>query len=247
MAQIAPKRPIIQTEGLVKAFGLLPVLKGINIDIPHGQSVALLGPNGSGKSTLLSLLAGLSRPTAGQVMVGGWELPDEAMAVRAQIGMVGHKPLVYETLTAYENLYFFGKLYHLPDDTLEARIQDLLNQVGLRKRIQSVVRTFSRGMQQRLSIARALLHDPKILLFDEPYTGLDQQAGTTLGDLLNNAREEGRTLVMTTHQLNHVPQLADRVLIISRGKVAYDRPTAGMTVAQLTQDYVDITGNVTAR
>lgn len=247
MVETAPKRPIIQTEGLIKAFGLLPVLKGINLDIPHGQSVALLGANGSGKSTLLNLLAGLSRPTRGQVIVGGWELPDESMAVRAQIGMVSHKTLVYGTLTAYENLRFFGKLYNLPDDALDARIHDLLSQVGLGKRVQSLVRTFSRGMQQRLSIARALLHDPQILLFDEPYTGLDQQAGTTLDSLLDTARSDGRTLVMTTHQLNRVPHHADRALIISRGKIAYDRPTVGMTATQLTQEYADITGKVTAR
>ena len=245
--QIAPKRPIIQTEALVKAFGLLPVLRNISIDIAHGQFVALLGPNGSGKSTLLSLLAGLSRPTAGRVIIGGWELPDEAIQIRHQIGMVSHKALLYENLTAYENLKFFSQLYNLPQDNLDDHIKSLLDKVGLSRRSNSLARTFSRGMQQRLSIARALLHNPQILLFDEPYTGLDQQAGTTLDELFAEAMSGGRTIIMATHQLERAVNLADRVIIISKGKVGYDSPTAGLTPSQLTTDYADITGTITSR
>lgn len=243
----ASRRPMIETQGLVKAYGLLPVLRQLNLEIPRGQAVALLGPNGSGKSTLLRLLAGLSRPTAGRILVGGWELPQESLAVRAQIGLVAHKPLLYDTLTAHENLRFFGQLYHLPDDTLDARIAALLDQVGLSKRAHDLARTFSRGMQQRLSIARALLHNPHVLLFDEPHTGLDQEAAATLDDLLNAARAAGHTLVMATHQFDRVPHLADRVIIIARGRLVYDAPCAGLTAAYLTDEYTRVTGAVSAR
>src|SRR5688572_20274933 len=145
---------LIETQGLVKAYGILPVLRQLSLGIERGEFVALLGPNGSGKSTLLRLLSGLSKATSGLIRIGGWQLPQEAAAVRAQIGMVSHKPLLYENLTARENLQFFARLYNLPTNEMENRITDLLAQVGLSKRGHDMVRTFSRGMQQRLSIAR---------------------------------------------------------------------------------------------
>lgn len=245
---MSDNQTIIETDSLVKAFGLLPVLRGVQLEISRGQFVALLGPNGSGKSTLLRLLAGLSKPTAGHVRIGGWELPDEAMQVRAQIGMVSHKPLLYGELTAYENLDFFAGMYNLPGgEERDERIMNLLERVGLKKRTYDLARTFSRGMQQRLSIARALLHNPDVLLFDEPYTGLDQQAGGTLDSLLETAREGGRTIVMATHQLERAARLSDRVVIISRGKVAHDGITAGMDGMTLAATYAEVTGEVSAR
>ncbi len=183
---------LIDIQGLVKAYDLLPVLRKLDLDIERGEFVALLGANGSGKSTLLRLLCGLSKSTAGVIRVGGWELPGETHAVRAQIGLVSHKPLLYENLSARENLAFFAHLYNLPTAQIEGRMNDLLQQVGLSKRGDDLVRTFSRGMQQRLSIARALLHNPDILLLDEPYTGLDQDASATLDTLLSG-RARGRT------------------------------------------------------
>ena len=244
---IADTHPIIEVQALIKAFGLMPVLRGINLDIPRGQCVALLGPNGSGKSTLLRLLTGLSKPTSGMVKIGGWELPHEGMAVRAQIGMVSHKPLLYGDLTAYENLRFFAGLYDLDGEAMDTRIHSLLDQVGLKKRRNDLARNFSRGMQQRLSIARALLHDPDVLIFDEPYTGLDQQAGATLDTLLTTARDGGRTIVMATHQLDRAARLSDRAIILSRGKIAYDGITAGLAPSQLARDYAEVTGEVVAR
>src|SRR5450432_2645888 len=145
---------IIETHALVKAYGLQPVLRKLDLSVERGEFVALLGPNGSGKSTLLRLLAGLSKPTSGTIRVGGWELPREAAAVRAQIGMVSHHALLYENLTARENLLFFCRLYNL--DNQEERIRQGLARVGLTKRGADLVRTYSRGMLQRLSIARAL-------------------------------------------------------------------------------------------
>ncbi|NWG17761.1 MAG: heme ABC exporter ATP-binding protein CcmA [Chloroflexi bacterium] len=238
---------LIETRALVKAYGLLPVLRKLDLGITRGEFVALLGPNGSGKSTLLRLLAGLSKPTAGQITIGGWTLPDEAAAVRAQIGMVSHKVLLYENLSAHENLRFFARLYNLPPAGVDARIAELLEQVGLSRRAADPVRTFSRGMQQRLSIARALLHDPDILLLDEPYTGLDVDASSVLDGLLRDAHAGGRTILMTTHQLDSAAALAGRVVILSRGGIGYDAPTAGLDGARLSAIYTETTSMVSAR
>lgn len=244
---MSDKKSIIEVKGLTKVYGLLPVLKSLDLTITQGEFVALLGPNGSGKSTLLRLLSGLSKPTQGLIHIGGWQIPQEAMAVRAQIGMVSHKPLLYENLTASENLHFFAKLYNISHDERDKRITDLLRQVGLHRRSTSLVRTFSRGMQQRLSIARALLNNPDVLFFDEPYTGLDQDAGEMLHDLLKNAHSEDRTIIMTTHQLHHAKLLASRAIILSRGKVAYDSGTNGLDSIDLTSIYAQTTGAASTR
>jgi heme ABC exporter ATP-binding subunit CcmA len=238
---------LIETRSLVKAFDLLVVLRKLELQIERGEFVALLGPNGSGKSTLLRLLSGLSKPTSGAIFVGGWELPREAAAVRAQIGMVSHRALLYENLTARENLQFFARLYNLPLQDIDSRIRFLLERVGLAKRGDSLVRTFSRGMQQRLSIARALLHDPAVLLMDEPYTGLDQDAAQVLDGLLTQAYTEGRTIVMTTHDLERAARLANRVMILSRGSIGYDAPASALNGQQLATHYTEITSQATAR
>lgn len=241
------ERTIIEVQGLTKIYGLLPVLKSLDLTITHGEYIALLGPNGSGKSTLLRLLSGLSKPTQGTIRIGGWEIPKEAMEVRAQIGMVSHKPLLYENLTAHENLNFFAKLYNIPAPERETRINNLLAQVGLKKRATSLVRTFSRGMQQRLSIARALLNEPDVLFFDEPYTGLDQDAGDMLDGLLKTAHGKNRTVVMTTHQLHRASNLASRAVILSRGKIAYDKHIIGLSSTDLTAIYTQATGVASTR
>ena len=234
---------IIETRALVKAYGLLPVLRKIDIGVERGEFVALLGPNGSGKSTLLRLLCGLSKPTAGSITVGGWDVPEEIAAVRAQIGLVSHKPLLYENLTARENLRFFARLYDLDD--IDGRIARGLERVGLVKRGHDLVRTYSRGMLQRLSIARALIHDPDVLLLDEPHTGLDQDASATLDRLLLDAYAEGRTIVMTTHELDRAQRIAGRCLILSRGSLMLD---ASMhEIANLPARYTEVTGMSTAR
>jgi heme ABC exporter ATP-binding subunit CcmA len=232
---------LIQTHELVKAFGLMPVLRKLDLGIERGESVALLGPNGSGKSTLLRLLCGLSKPTSGRISVGGWELPREAAAVRAQIGMVSHKPLLYENLNARENLRFFARLYNLPVAEREKRIDQLLERVGLAMRAGDLIRTYSRGMQQRLSIARALLHDPEVLLFDEPYTGLDQVASAMLDEIALETRANGRTLIMATHELDRAVRLASRAIILSRGVVAFDASTVGLDTAALAAKYAEVT------
>lgn len=239
--------PIIECQAIVKAFGMLPVLRKLDLTVERGEFVVLLGPNGSGKSTLLRLLSGLSKPTSGTIRVGGWQLPREIAAVRAQIGMVSHRALLYENLTARENLEFFAGLYNVPRAERDARISQMLERVGLAKRANDLIRTFSRGMLQRASIARALLHQPHVLLMDEPYTGLDQDASAVLDGLMQDAHKDGHTIVMTTHELDRAARLPQRVLILSRGVIAYDTPTSGMDALQLAKIYTDITGTATTR
>ena len=227
---------IIEVRELSKAFGLLTALRGLDFSVGRGECVLLFGANGSGKSTLLRLLSGLCKPTAGTIRIGGWVLPREAMAVRAQIGLVAHRPLLYENLTARENLDFFGKLYGTEADEREQRSGELLRQVGLDKRADRIVRAFSRGMKQRLSIARALLHQPEILLLDEPYSGLDQAACQVLDELLATARDAGRTIILSTHQLARAPETAERALVLSGGKIIFDGPSDRGSLSELFQE-----------
>jgi len=237
-----PAGTLIQARALNKAYDLRLVLRLLDIDILRGECVALLGANGSGKSTLLRLLSGMSKPTSGSLSVGGWDMPREAAAVRAQIGMVSHKPLLYDNLSARENLRFFARLYNVDKGVRETRITDLLAKVGLAKRADDRVRTYSRGMQQRLSIARALVHDPAVILFDEPYTGLDQEGAAALDTLIAQAHGDGHTIVITTHELERVPRIAERALILSRGRIGYDAPLAGTSSTELVAIYTDVTG-----
>lgn len=238
---------MIEVHQLTKLFGVTPVLRGLDLHVSRGDFLTLLGPNGSGKTTLLRILAALVRPTSGRVTIGGWELPREADRVRAQLGVVSHLPLLYDTLTAAENLHFFARLYHLPAGQRSARVEDLLRRVGLWRRADDPVRTYSRGMVQRLTIARAILHDPAVLLLDEPYTGLDQDAAALLDDLLREVAAAGRTVVMTTHDLRRGHTLADRIAILNRGRIAYDAPCDQIDPARLPALYADVTGATAPR
>jgi heme exporter protein A len=226
---------MIEVHSLVKTFGLRPVLRGVELTVQPGEFVALLGPNGAGKTTLLRILATLSRPTLGRVRVAGLELPAQAGDVRRLLGVVSHLPLVYGDLTAEENLRFYARMYGLREPG--ARIAAVLEQVGLARRRRDLVRTFSRGMQQRLAIARAILHDPEVVLFDEPFTGLDQDAAEMLEGVLRQAAARGRTALMTTHDLGRAVALAGRVAILSRGVIAFDAPAAQIDPAAFTAQY----------
>src|SRR5512144_1780805 len=209
---------MIIVKKLVKRFGLKTVLRGVDFEVQPGEFVALLGPNGAGKTTFLRILASLSRPSLGQVQIAGYQLPSQAAQVRARLGVVSHLPLLYGDLTAEENLRFYARMYNIPD--FEARITEDLEMVGLEARRRDLVRTYSRGMQQRLAIGRAVLHDPDVMLFDEPYTGLDQDASSMLDDVLKTVAEQGRTVVMTSHDLARAEELATRFDILSRGVIA---------------------------
>jgi heme exporter protein A len=209
---------MIVVKKLVKRFGLKTVLRGLDFEVREGEFVALLGPNGAGKTTFLRILASLARPTLGVVSVAGYRLPEQAAAVRRNLGVVSHLPLLYGDLTAEENLIFYGRMYGLLK--LNQRIGEVLDLVGLVTRRRDLVRTFSRGMQQRLAIGRAILHDPEVLLFDEPHTGLDQDACDMLDSLLREVAGQGRTVVMTSHDLARVEDLASRFDVLTRGVIS---------------------------
>ncbi len=209
---------MIETKKLVKRFGLKTILRGLDFSVEPGEFVALLGPNGAGKTTFLRILASLSRPSMGSVKVAGYSLPNESAQVRAKLGVVSHLPLLYPDLTAEENLQFYARMYGIMK--FGPRISKVLEMVGLEARRKDLVRTFSRGMQQRLAIGRAVLHDPEVMLFDEPYTGLDQDASEMLDDVLRTVAAKGRTVVMTSHDLVRAENLATRFDILSRGIIA---------------------------
>lgn len=212
---VAPA-PIVVRQ-LIKRFGMKTVLRGVDFEAQSGEFVALLGPNGAGKTTFLRILATLSRPTLGLVRISGHNLPVQAAAVRRRLGFVSHFPLVYGDLTAEENLHFYGRMYNLHE--YKARSREVLELVGLSTRSKDLVRTFSRGMQQRLAIGRAVLHDPEVILFDEPHTGLDQEACEMLDQVLRQVAARGRTVVMTSHDLSRAADLASRFDVISFGKI----------------------------
>jgi heme exporter protein A len=226
---------MIEVRKLVKRFGLKTVLRGLDFQAQPGEFVALLGPNGAGKTTFLRILSSLSRPSIGEVRIAGFQLPGQAAAVRNRLGVVSHQPLLYGDLTAEENLRFYGRMYSV--ENLDARIGEVLELVGLEPRRRDLVRNFSRGMQQRLAIGRAVLHDPDVMLFDEPYTGLDQDASSMLDDVLRTVAGKGRTVVMTSHDLARAEDLATRFDILSRGMIAASSSRADLGTGNLLTFY----------
>ena len=212
-----PGAPLIEVSKLVKRFGPKVVLRNLEFSVAQGEFVALLGPNGAGKTTFLRILSSLSGPTMGRVRVAGYDLPRQAAAVRQRLGVVSHMPLLYGDLTADENLRFYGRMYGVL--ALQNRITEVLELVGLISRRRDLVRTFSRGMQQRLAIGRAIIHDPEVLLLDEPHTGLDQDACEMLDAVLKQVASRGRTVVMTSHDLSRVEDMASRFDVLTRGNI----------------------------
>jgi heme exporter protein A len=234
----------IQVRGLTKAFGHQVALRGVNLDVAEGEFLTLFGPNGAGKTTLMRIIASLTRPTAGSVHVRGADLAKAATAVRRHIGLISHNPLLYGDLTADENLRFFARMYDLADagsDFVVQRIDTVLAQVGLSARRRDPVRTFSRGMVQRLTIARAILHDPDIMLLDEPYTGLDLQAADMLRAVLQELAASNRTVILTTHNLEQGLEMCNRAAILNRGKVAWDGERAELDLAGMKEIYREVT------
>jgi heme exporter protein A len=226
---------MIEVRKLIKRFGLKTVLRGLDFRVEAGEFVALLGPNGAGKTTFLRILASLSRPTLGEVRVAGYRLPAQAAGVRRRLGVVSHLPLLYGDLTAEENLRFYARMYDLANPAL--RIAEVLEMVGLAARRRDLVRTFSRGMQQRLAIGRAVLHDPDVMLFDEPHTGLDQDACLMLDNVLREVAARGRTVVMTSHDLARAADLASRFDVLSRGQITASAQRAELETNQILSFY----------
>lgn len=197
------------------------MLRDIDLDIETGEFLTIFGPNGAGKTTLVKIMSTLISPTAGTVLIEDHDVKESPLEVRQLIGIISHETYLYQDLTARENLKFFGKMYGMPKDKLESRIHELTDQVGLKYRLDDRVGTFSRGMKQRLSIARAILHDPKILFLDEPYTGLDQHAAATFDRILSELDVSDKTQVMVSHDIERGLNLADRIIILYEGKIVY--------------------------
>jgi heme exporter protein A len=230
---------MIETHDVVKSFGPHVALAGVDLSVEAGEFVALMGPNGAGKTTLLRILATLARPTSGTVRIAGLDPSQAGEQVRRQIGFLSHRTLLYDDLSAEQNLRFYAQLYDL--ETSADRIEALLKQVGLAGRRHDLVRTFSRGMQQRLSVARAVLHQPGILLLDEPYTGLDPDAAQVLTDLLGELAEEGTTVLLTTHNLERALAAGRRVVVLSRGRLVYDQPWTSIEPDTFFSTYRELT------
>ena len=232
-------QPEIRVEGLGKAFGRREVLRDVSFSVPRGGFLTLFGPNGAGKTTTLRLVATLLRPSSGSIAVAGHELRDDPQPVRRAIGFISHNPLLYRDLTAQENLRFYADMYGVADPA--RRVADLLERVELSHRRYDLASTFSKGMLQRLAIARALLHRPRVLLLDEPHSGLDPHAVDILDGLLAEIRAE-HTFVMTTHDLDKGLELADQVLILDAGRVVFrqtGRP-AGTDFAAVYREHVRV-------
>ena len=212
--------PLIAVEKIDKTFGARWALRGVTFTITQGEIVALVGPNGAGKTTLLRIIGTLSRPNAGNIRIGKIPLAEHPNAARGAIGFVGHQTFMYDDLTGWVNLTFYARLYDLPN--ISTRVQQVAARVGIENRLSDVTRTLSRGLQQRLTIARMLLHEPAVLLLDEPYTGLDKVAADLLDQIMADAKKEGRAVLFSTHDLERGLAICDRAIIMKAGRVVHD-------------------------
>ena len=211
---------MIEVKGLKKSFGNKRILHEIDLKADSGECVTVFGPNGAGKSTLVHILAGIMRPTEGHIWIEGYNIKENPDCARRSIGLVSHRPLVYGELTPVENLTFYGRMFEIPDVT--RRIDEILRHVGLELRAHDPVRTLSRGMIQRLAIARALLHGPSVLLLDEPFTGLDQQAVDMFYKIVTGTNKSGGTVIMTTHNLERGLEICHRAVILTSGRFVFE-------------------------
>jgi len=222
-------------KGVIKHFDTITALRGINLELKRGCCLSIFGPNGAGKTTLLRILATLARPSAGTVHIAGYDAVKEAEKVRPLLGVLSHRTFLYGHLTAYENLQFYGRMFGLKK--LAERITEVLHVVDLATYTHQLVRTYSRGMQQRLAIARAILHYPQLLLLDEPYTGLDKHAVNRLHNLILRLHSESCTIIMSTHDLHHGLDVCDEIAIQYRGKIVYRGLSLGIDVQEFEQLY----------
>jgi heme ABC exporter ATP-binding subunit CcmA len=220
----------LEIDDVWKYYGDFPALQKVALNIEPGSTMALLGRNGAGKTTLLRIVAGLSRPSRGSIKIHGAEAREER--TRRRIGILGHGIALYDELSAVENLRLFGRLYGLPDP--RKRADEMLELVGLSRVRDGLAREFSRGMRQRLAVGRAFLHDPEVLLLDEPFTALDDRAIAVLQSMIQGMRDRGRTIVMSTHQLREALELASHVALLQRGQIVH--------TGERTQQMLDDTG-----
>ena len=225
----------IKTQELTKSFSDQPALRGVDLEVRQGESVVIFGPNGAGKTTLIKVLATIMNPSSGSVLVDGLSLKNNAEEVRRRIGVVTHQTFLYSNLTAYENLEFYCRMYDVSGR--KERIHEVVAMVEMTSRLHDRVGTLSRGMQQRLSIARSLLHKPTTMLLDEPETGLDQQAISSLWETLRGETEGKRSIIFTSHNLERGLELGDRLLILDKGKIVYKESKQVLDLAGLKEVY----------
>jgi len=240
MAKAVTASVAIEVRGLTKSYGDRRALKGIDLSVNRGERLVVFGPNGAGKTTLVKILSTLVKPSAGDVWLDGINIRDKPAQIRRKISLVSHQTFLYDNLTIYENLKFYGEMYDVPD--LEQQIREVVSWVQLESRLHDRVGTLSHGLQQRAAIARAVLHNPSILFLDEPEVGLDPQAVTVIRDILGNISAASRTVVMTTHNLERGLELADAVIILNRGKIAYQASGREVNKAGFQQVYNRCTG-----
>jgi len=222
---------VIEAEGLVVSLGGRDILRGVSFTLAAGRTLAVLGPNGAGKTTLLKTLATLLTPAGGELRVFGADPRRQAAAIRRRVGYVGHQTFLYPQLDAWDNLLFWARAYELTHP--ERRVEEMLTLVGLDSYAREPVRQYSRGMQQRLTLARALLHEPGLLLLDEPHTGLDRQAAALLDRVVQRQRAGGGAAVLTSHDAGRAIALSDEVLVLDRGRVALQSPSAAITMEKI--------------
>jgi heme exporter protein A len=228
--------PALRASGITKRFGHRLVLKGVDLEVAPGERIAIFGPNGAGKSTLLRILATVANPTSGHVEVVGLDPQEDPLEARRRIGVISHHPYLYDNLTARENLSFYGRMYDVPE--LEGRIEKLAARVGLSPRMDDRVGTFSHGMHQRLAMARAVLHDPDVLMLDEPEAGLDQDALDLLASLLRESSSgRRRSAIVVTHHLDLGLTLSDRVLILVGGRFVFEAPSHELDTSSIRTQY----------
>jgi len=234
----SPKEVIV-CSNLKKSFGNFEALKGVSVSLHHGEFLTLFGPNGAGKSTFLKIAAGIIPPTSGMVKVFGVDLySSESNRLKQQIGFISHNTFLYNNLTAYENLEFYGQLYQV--ENLHERIIEVLKDVELEKRMHTVAGTFSRGMQQRLAIARAILHKPSLIFLDEPYTGLDQHASMNLKHLLTKLHHEDTTIIMTTHNIEIGFESCTQLAILYYGNIIFQEKSEDLTFEIFKERYFEL-------
>ncbi|SDC40110.1 MULTISPECIES: heme ABC exporter ATP-binding protein CcmA [unclassified Candidatus Frackibacter] len=233
-------QPLLAVKELKKDIGKKNILSDINFSLNQGEVLSIFGPNGAGKTTLLKLLSTVTDLTTGELKIAGESVVENTIHLRKDIGVISHHTFLYGDLTAYENLKFYGEMYGV--NNLKDRIFDVIDEVGLNFCLHDLVRTFSRGMKQRLSIARAILHFPEILLLDEPYTGLDQHAIEMLNRVINGLNTTQRTIVMITHNFQQGLNLSDRFLILVNGRVRFEGVSNDFNLLELQEKYKELLG-----
>jgi heme exporter protein A len=230
----------LEVADLTKSFGRSRVLNGLNLSIDSGEVLSVLGSNGSGKTTLINIISMLTKPDRGTVHVLRKSVDKNPNQTRNSIGVVGHTPMLYSGMSALDNLTFFGRMFHV--DNLGDRISETTYKLGVSDILDRKIGDMSHGMQKRFAIARALLHEPELLLMDEPESGLDQSAVALLRELINDLKDSNCAVLLVTHSFDQAVKLGDRVAILSKGKIAYEEVTKSVEIAEIREKYFKYSG-----